>query len=65
VFGFDFWYEVEWWFWQLVIHYKVILALMVADLFHWIMDITTKEHKNETRKLSPSKFGVRPTSGDD
>jgi uncharacterized metal-binding protein len=45
LFHFDFWYEVEWWFWQTVSHYKIILGLMVPDLFHWLMDISTKEHK--------------------
>jgi uncharacterized metal-binding protein len=65
LFDFDFWYETSWWAWKIALAYKVILGLMTTDFFHWLLDVTTKEHKNETDKLRRSKRSFGPSNGDD
>ena len=40
-FGFDFWYEVNWWFGILCQRWKVVLGLMGSDFIHYALDIAT------------------------
>lgn len=59
LFQFDFWSETEWWYRLIIHHYKITLGLMVTDLFHWILDVVTTEHKNEnTPRVSISSEPV-------
>jgi uncharacterized metal-binding protein len=41
------WYELNWWAWLVIVHYKVTLGLMTADFFHWLLDVATTEHKRK------------------
>lgn len=42
--GYDAWSEIQWWFWQIMTHWKVVVGLMSADFIHWGLDILTTEH---------------------
>jgi uncharacterized metal-binding protein len=39
--------ELEWWFRQPFIHYKLVLGLMSADFIHWVLDVSTREHRKK------------------
>ena len=50
------WYELDWWAWQVIMRYKIILGLMTTDFFHWLLDVVTTEHKRkrEDRETLPT-----------
>lgn len=48
---FDVGYELRWWFDLALQHYQLILALMGSDLIHFALDVLTKEHVKQKRKV--------------
>jgi uncharacterized metal-binding protein len=61
VLHFDIWSELNWWAWEIIEHYKIVLGLMGADFIHWALDVSTTEHK-ERRKHDVSR-GYRNREG--
>jgi len=45
----DFWGEITWWLWWIVVHYKVTLALAGSDFIHWSLDVLTTEHRKRVK----------------
>lgn len=57
LFPFDLLREWQWWAWQTLTHWKIVVGLMGADLIHWALDILTTEHKRTNGAKSKSTYG--------
>lgn len=57
-------HEFQWWWFKILEHWKVIIALMGSDLIHYVLDVATTEHKNASHQSKKSCRPLRlPTFG--
>jgi uncharacterized metal-binding protein len=49
------WFVLQWWALLVLGYWKVILALMGADLIHWALDAWTKENKERKTYVSRTR----------